>query len=394
MIAYTRRTVHTMISATLLLICVLAAGAVTAGAGTRDAQLERELQALKARITIIEQAQRQAAEQRDAASRALRQAEIEVARQSRALEDVRQERQTVALRRNELAARRAALAGSLEADTEALAAELRAAWLAGGEPRLKLMLSQRDPAELGRMLTWYGYVARQRAERVAELRERLAELAEVGRQLATETTRLAAAEQRLSEAVAALDTARAARAMAVAELDADLARRGQEAERLREEAAALERLVEELRAAVIDLPVPDGAPFVEQRGRLGWPVKGLLARDFGERRGDGPRSNGVLIAAERGAEVRAVWHGRVAYADWLPGLGLLLVLEHGDGFMSLYGHNEVLFSTVGDWVAAGQVVGQVGDSGGRDMAGLYFEIRSGTRPDDPKGWFSDRLQRR
>ncbi len=383
-----------MISASFLLIFVLSTGAATAGAGARDAQLERQLEALKARITTIEEAQRQAAEQRDAASRALRQAEIEVARQSRALEDTRQERRAVERRRNELAVRRAELAGSLEADTAALAAEVRAAWLAGGEPRMKLMLSQRDPVAVGRMLTWYGYVARQRAERVAELRERLAELAEVGRQLAAETTRLAAAEKRLSEAVAALDTARSTRAEAVAALDADLARSGREAERLREEAAALERLLEELRAAVIDLPAPDEAPFVEQRGRLGWPVQGTLTRDFGARRGDGPPSNGVLIAAERGADVRAVWHGRVAYADWLPGLGLLLVLEHGDGFMSLYGHNEVLFRTVGDWVAAGQVVGQVGDSGGRDSAGLYFEIRSGTRPEDPKRWFSEGLQRR
>lgn len=383
-----------MISAPLLLIFVLSIGVATASAGARDAQLERQLEALKARITTIEQAQRQAAEQRDAASRALRQAEIEVARQSQALAATRQERRAVELRRNELAVRRAELAGSLEADTAALAAEVRAAWLAGGEPRLKLMLSQRDPAELGRMLTWYSYVARQRAERVAELRERLVELAELGRQLAAETTRLAAAEQRQSEAVAALDTARSTRAETVAELDADLARSGREAERLREEAAALERLVEELRAAVIDLPAPDEAPFVEQRGRLGWPVQGALTRDFGARRGDGPPSNGMLIAAERGADVHAVWHGRVAYADWLPGLGLLLVLEHGDGFMSLYGHNEVLFGTVGDWVAAGQVVGQVGDSGGRDMAGLYFEIRSGTRPEDPKRWFTEPLKRR
>jgi murein hydrolase activator len=98
----------------------------------------------------------------------------------------------------------------------------------------------------------------------------------------------------------------------------------------------------------------------------------------------------VLIAAERGTEVRAVWHGRVAYSDWLPGLGLLLVLEHGEGYMSLYGHNEVLFSAVGDWVAAGQVVSQVGDSGGRDQAGLYFEIRSGTKPQNPAQWFSSR----
>jgi murein hydrolase activator len=365
----------------------------TAGSAARDGDAELELEALKARITAIEQAQRQAAEQRDQESRALRSAETAVARQSRALEETRRAREAAASRRDEMAARRTALAAGLEADTEALAAELRAAWMAGAEARLKVVLSQRDPAAVGRMVTWYGYLARERSARVAVLRTRLEELAEAGRQLDAESARLAAAEARQAEAVAALDAARAARARTVADLDADLARRGEEAERLRSEAAALERLVEELRAAVIDLAAPDAAPFVEQRGRLAWPVQGTLVRDFGERRGAGPQSNGVLIAAERGAEVRAVWHGRVTYADWLPGLGLLLVLDHGGGYMSLYAHNEVLFSAVGDWLSAGHVLGHAGESGGHAQAGLYFEIRSGVTPENPHAWVSGKLSR-
>lgn len=382
------------ILACLAALFVVLIGHAAGVAGAQDTGAEHELEALKARISAIERAQRQAAQQRDQESRALREAETAVARQSRALEDTRRERLAVASRRDALAAQRATLAAGLEADSAALAAELRAAWMAGGEPRLKLMLSQQDPARLGRMLTWYGYVARERAGRVALLRERLAELADVSRRLEAEGARLAAAEARQAEAVAALDEARATRARTVSQLDADLARRGREAERLREEAAALEQLIEELRAAVADLPVSDSAPFSTQRGRLTWPVKGVLARDFGARRGEGPRSNGVLIAADRGAEVKAVWHGRVAYADWLAGLGLLLVLEHGDGYMSLYAHNEVLFSAVGDWVSAGQVLGQVGDSGGRDQSGLYFEIRSGTKAENPAPWFSSQLHKK
>jgi murein hydrolase activator len=369
----------------------LLAGGEAAGADAKDVEAERQLEALKSRISLIEQAQRRAAQARDRESRALREVETEVARQSRALEEIRRERLAVVTRRDILASRQAELAQGLKADSAVLADELRAAWMVGGEPRLKLMLSQRDPAALGRMLAWYGYVARARAGRMEELRARLAALTEVSRQVEVESARLAAAEARQADAVAALDEARAARAKAVAELDADLARQGQEAERLREEAAALEQLIQELRAAVADLPIADAVPFAAQRGRLTWPVQGVLARDFGARRGGGPESNGVLIAAERGTDVKAVWHGRVAYANWLPGLGLLLVLEHGDGFMSLYAHNEVLFSEVGDWVSAGEVVGRVGDSGGRDQAGLYFEIRSGTKPQNPTPWFSGRL---
>jgi murein hydrolase activator len=388
-IPYTRRTVRRANFAQLLVLALVVAGG-GAHAQAEDPDLERKLGALRARIATIEREQRQAAEQRDQESRALREAEQAVARESRALADTRRERSEAALRREELAARRAVMAAGLEADSEALAAELRAAWIAGGEPQLKIMLSQRDPAELGRMLTWYGYVARQRAGRVEDLRLRLARLAELSREVDAESARLAAAETRLAVAVGRLEGARAERAAAVRGFDADLARQGREAQRLKAEAAALEQLVAQLRAAVVELPVPDSAPFIQQRGRLAWPVGGVLARAFGERRGEGLQSNGVLISAERGAEVRAVWHGRVAYSDWLPGLGLLLVLEHGDGYMSLYGHNEVLFSGVGDWVAAGEVLGQVGDSGGRDQAGLYFEIRSGTKPQNPAAWFRSR----
>lgn len=355
-------------------------------------EAERQLQALKAKISSIERAQRRAAEQRDRESRALREAESEVARQSRALEATRLEHRAVIGRRDALATQRAELAAGLRADSAALAAELRAAWMAGGEPRMKLMLNQEDPAELGRMLTWYGYVARERAGRVGQVRERLAELAEIGRQLDVESGRLAAVEARQTNAMAAIKAARTTRARALEKLDADLARRGREAERLRQEAAALETLIEDLRAALADLPASDTAPFAAQRGRLSWPVQGRLAREFGARRGEGPRSNGVLIAAERGAEVKAVWHGRVAYADWLPGLGLLLVLEHGDGYMSLYAHNEVLFSAAGDWVSTGQVLGRVGDTGGRDHAGLHFEIRNGAKAENPAPWFSAVLQ--
>jgi murein hydrolase activator len=380
--------VRPLLLATLLLLASLLSTGQADGAASES---ERRLEELKGRIATIEREQREAVERRDRESRLLREAETAVASRARELEATRAERRQVAARRDALAGRRAELAGALEADSEALAAELRAAWMSGGEPRLKLLLNQQDPAELGRVLTWYRYLALERASRLEGLRERLSELAEVTRELDAQGMRLAAAEARQAEAVGALEAARVERARAVADLDADLARRGEEAERLRQEAAALEQLIKDLHAAVVDLPTPDAAPFSRQAGQLAWPVEGRLARNFGERRGEGPRSNGVLISAERGAEVRAVWYGRVAYADWLPGLGLLLVLEHGNGYMSLYGHNEVLFSTVGDWVSVGQVVGRVGDSGGRDQAGLYFEIRSGTTPENPHRWFSGRL---
>jgi murein hydrolase activator len=392
-IPYTRATVNPLRAASVTLLLALLAASGPAGAAD-DAEAERKLQALKSRIAAIERDQRRDAERRDAESKALRGAETAVARQAQALEDTRRERSVVAGRRDALEARRAETAAGLGADTEALATELRAAWMTGGEPRLRLLLSQEDAGEMGRMLTWYGYLARERAGRIVLLRERLAELAELGRELEAENARLAAVERRQAEAVNALETARAERARRRrrAGFGPGAAGPGGRAPAGRRRGPG--KADRKLRAAVADLPMPSEAgPFPAQRGRLSWPAEGTMLRNFGERRGEGPKSNGVLIGAERGAEVRAVWHGRVAYADWLPGLGLLLILEHGDGYLSLYGHNEVLFSAVGDWVAAGQVIGRAGDSGGRDRAGLYFEIRNGARPVDPNGWFARRLTR-
>ena len=128
-----------------------------------------------------------------------------------------------------------------------------------------------------------------------------------------------------------------------------MTRRGDEIESLKEAQKDLEDLIEELRKALDSLPGTSRDPFAEQRGQLGWPVTGSLLNDFGQPRAGGSlRWNGVLIGTDRGAEVRSVYHGRVAYADWLPGLGLLIVIEHGDGYMSLYGHNETLFKQLGD----------------------------------------------
>ena len=119
----------------------------------------------------------------------------------------------------------------------------------------------------------------------------------------------------------------------------------------------------------------------DRKGRMPWPLTGRLVNDFGQPRAGGRlRWQGVTLSAERGADVKAVSHGRVAYADWLTGMGLLLVIEHGDGYMSLYGHNEALYVEVGDWVEAGSVIAAVGDSGGNQRPALYFEIRQGRKP--------------
>jgi murein hydrolase activator len=134
-------------------------------------------------------------------------------------------------------------------------------------------------------------------------------------------------------------------------------------------------------------PVQGNDAFAHLRGKLGWPVTGHVVARFGETRAGGVKWDGVLVATERGAPVRAVYQGRIIYADWLPGLGLLTIVAHGDGYMSLYGHNERLYKAVGERVAAGDAIASAGDSGGSSRPELYFEIRKGGKPVDPRPWF-------
>jgi murein hydrolase activator len=158
-------------------------------------------------------------------------------------------------------------------------------------------------------------------------------------------------------------------------------------ERLRREQASLEKLLRELRRAVQRFPTDSKDPFAKLRGKLTWPAQGRVLSRFGETRAGGLKWEGVLMAAERGSAVHSIYHGRIVYADWLAGLGLLVIVDHGGGYMSLYGHNDSIYRKVGERVDAGDEIAAVGDSGGRPRPELYFEIRRGGQPVDPRPWF-------
>ena len=159
-------------------------------------------------------------------------------------------------------------------------------------------------------------------------------------------------------------------------------------QQLQRDRQELEELLEAIEQAVVELQLPeDYQPFASTRGTLAWPVDGRRRNSFGASRGaGGMRWHGINLAAAEGSAVRAIHHGRVVYADWLRGSGLLLILDHGDGYMSLYAHNQSLLKEVGEWVAPGTPISTVGNSGGLDRAGLYFEIRKDGKPVDPVVW--------
>jgi septal ring factor EnvC (AmiA/AmiB activator) len=257
----------------------------------------------------------------------------------------------------------------------------------GREEPLKLLLNQKDPARAGRMFIYYSYFGRARADQIRTIEEDVSRLEQLDGELASEDSKLAGLEKQQRVQLSDLEQARAQRTQVLASLEVESHSRAQNLERLRNQQAGLEKLLRELRRAMEKFPVDSNDVFAHLRGKLAWPVNGHVVAHFGESRAGGVKWDGVLVATERGAPVRAVYHGRVIYADWLPGLGLLEIVDHGDGYMSLYGHNERLYKAVGERVTAGDTIASAGDSGGSNRPELYFEIRKAGKPVDPRPWF-------
>jgi septal ring factor EnvC (AmiA/AmiB activator) len=366
-------------------------GAVPAHAqDSNPAKAEAELKAVRTQIDKVRAEMERDAGRRDKLSKELEETEKTVSGARGELEKLRRERAQHTARRAELAAQKRTEENALARDRAALSGQIRAAHMIGQEEPLKLLLNQRDPAQAGRVLTYYQYFGRARANQIAAINQHIGELNSLDEQLAVEEQRLGALEEQQKSQVARLQTARDRRGRALVTLESESRNRARELERLKDQQGGLEKLVRELRRAlerIEKFPTDSKDAFAKLRGKLAWPVNGRLQASFGQVRAGGVKWDGVLVSGSQGSAVRAVYHGRVVYADWLSGLGLLTIVDHGDGYLSLYGHNDRLYKEVGERVTAGDTIATMGDSGGRQSPALYFEIRKGGRPVDPRPWF-------
>lgn len=374
------------LAAGLLLLLLGAAAAQN----SNPAKAEAELKAVRAQIDKVKAEMERDAGRRDKLAREIEDSEKSVSSARGELDKLRRERAEHTARRAELAGLRRTEENALTRDRAALAGQIRAAHMIGQEEPLKLLLSQRDPAQAGRVLTYYQYFGRARAQQIAAISGHISELNSLDADLAEEEQRLTALEEQQRGEVAKLQSARDRRGRALASLEAESKNRAKELDRLKDQQGSLEKLVRELRRAlerIEKFPTDSKDAFAKLRGKLAWPVSGRLLASFGQVRAGGVKWDGMLVSGAQGTPVRAVYHGRVVYADWLSGLGLLTIIDHGDGYLSLYGHNERLYKEVGEKVTAGDTIATVGDSGGRQTPALYFEIRKAGRPVDPRPWF-------
>ncbi|HEX4151291.1 MAG TPA: peptidoglycan DD-metalloendopeptidase family protein [Steroidobacteraceae bacterium] len=382
-----------------LLVCLHAAvpgavagsrGAATKDAGSPDAaQAKAKLAAVRRRIADLTDRLSAELKQRDSLGARLREAELGVTEKRRRLESLDDAEQTAERKRSQLRSEQSRIRAQLQSEHAALAAEVRAEYLLGRSDEMRLLLNQTNPADMGRTLIYYGYFAKQRAARIAEIGAQQARLQDLAAQTDRETEELKSLRDQASREVSDLERAKAERGAALAALREQVQSGHEQLDRLHREEQAVEALVTDLSRVLEDFPVDSHQPFGELRGKLPWPVSGKMTVRYFETRTNGAptavRPNGVTIETARGAKVRAPVAGRVVYSDWLQGMGMLLIIAHGGNYLTLYGHAEVLYKSVGDSVAPGDVIAGMSDAAGAAPQ-LYFEIRQGRKPVDPKDW--------
>jgi septal ring factor EnvC (AmiA/AmiB activator) len=376
-----RSIVQSAACSALLLVSIVSALAQT--------QEERALTAVREQLESLQTRLERSNADRERQYAQLRRIELDGAAAAATLEELRERLAQQEARRAEIDEQSSQTRARLGRERDALANQVRMSYLTGRQETIKLMLNQESPERLGRMMVYYDYLNRTRSRRIANVSRELDVLAELGAAADQVTRELAALEAEQQRELEGLETLRVERQVAVGTLEETIESAQQEIDRLQAEEQRLTELVREINEVLAEFPVDSQEPFSASRGRLAWPIPGTVLSRFGQSRvGAQVRWQGVQVAAPAGTPVRSVYHGRVVFSDWLPGHGLLIIVDHGERYMSLYGHNEALLKESGDWVEPGEAIAQVGDSGGQAQTALYFEIRRNGDPVDPQPWMS------
>ncbi len=272
----------------------------------------------------------------------------------------------------------------------ALYAQIRSEYLFGGQEKLKLLLNQQDPTIIGRTLVYYDYLHRARMDEIDDATQILQEVEKVQIQIEKEQTQVRNTHVTLLQEKKLIQKEKLKRSDVLSNLEKNITTEESKLVELKENEEQLKELLEQLQSTLAKIPVVDqGQRFHVQKGNLYWPVVGKPSNKFGQKR-NAARSNlmweGVYIPSNEDNNIRSIFHGRVVFAEWMRGLGLLIIVDHGHGYMSLYGHNKSLYKNVGEWANAGERIATVGLSGGKARAGLYFEIRKNGKPVNPAAW--------
>lgn len=349
---------------------------------------EQQLNTLKNRIGKLEKWLNSAKGEQASMQKALRQSERKIGKIASKLNRLTGELKATQSKLSTLKKERNKLLADSELQARQIAEQVRAAYGIGRSEYLKVLLNLEQPAELSRTLRYYDYFNKARAEQIEQYTKTARQLEQNEVQINEQMLSLQRSRQSLEEQHRALKESKKQRQTVLISLQSDISQKGKELSKMLADRERLEELLSEVEEAIADLDLPDATtPIKTLKGKLPWPTQGKVVRSFGSRdKESGSRWNGVLIRAKEGNDVHAVHYGRVVFSDWLRGFGLLLIIDHGNGYMSLYGHNQSLYKETGDWVSTNDVISSVGNSGGQNSAGLYFEMRRNGKPENPKRW--------
>ena len=367
----------------------LLTGASIAQADMGREEAESRLQQLQVEIKQLRNRLEQSREDHQGEQSRLRKLDLQIQQVNLEFRKLEKQRQSHMTELAGLEEQKDAYLSSLEQRHDQLAEQIRAAYRLGRQSRLKLVLNQDSPAQVGRMLAYYDYINRAQVDRISGLREALKTLDSMQQSIDAELLRLEAVQTEQRAVLEQLDRQREDRRVLLTELASKISDEESQLQELQRNRQDLETLISRLADVLADIPADLGQHLgvASRKGRLPMPVDGPVMHAFGQTRTGGLRWQGWLIGAAAGEDVIAVAYGRVAFADWLRGYGLLLIIDHGEGFMSLYGHNESLLHEAGTWVEPGEIISVVG-SGASDNQGLYFELRKNGKAIDPASWLA------
>lgn len=385
-------TARNLTGATGVLRLALFAFLFIGSAGAQEQVTPAQVEALREEIAEINEWLSEAEEDRSELEQTLARTEKEISRLTRERRELQERRRQQARELDDLEEQESNLEQNLQEQREALRQQLRGAWMEGQAPAIKVLLNEANPQEIARTMTYYEYLSGDNLERLETFNTTLAELKTTRQRKLEAQAEVVRLEKEADRRHQDLQARKATREETLASLKQDIAARRDERSSLEADRERLEKLLKEVEEAIADIPSPsEKEPFSKRRGNLAWPADGRLAAAFGGSMAKGHlRRNGILVNTEEEAEISAVHYGRVVFSNWLRGFGMMTIIDHGEGYMTLYGHSSSLLTSPGDWVRAGETIALAGRTGGTEDPAVYFELRHNGKPQNPIGWLKRR----
>ena len=365
------------------------AGSATTLSTAQREQKKQQLDKLRQQMSALRQKLQHQQVEKNAAAKKLKATEIRIGERAYVLRKIKRHLSKQKRELKKLKKKQYEISIKLKKQRSILGQQIRAAYMTGRQEYLKLLLNQQNPAAIGRTLTYYDYFNKARSQYIGDALNTMTELDRLSHSIKSKNDELSLSLQQQQAEKKRLEQDYSERASAMKALDKDIAAKGQRLNKMMADEKMLQQLLQQIQVIMPSqlTEIDKRETFARRRGRLSWPVQGKVEKLFGKSRKVAHLTwNGVIIDSKEGRDVRAVSHGRVAYADWLRGYGMLIIIDHGDGYMTLYGHNQALYKEAGDWVEEGEVISSVGQSGGQLKSGLYFEVRVKGRPSNPVKW--------